>query len=79
MLSPNRVAYRMYSLTGGQRRRAAIIRRAMLNAKIEMLEEILRYPRSPFYLGEIPEDFNYVKPIVRLINGLCTLRHQMQG
>ena len=76
-LSPNRAAYRMHSLTGSQQRRATIIRRAMLNAKIEMLEEVLNYPRSPFYLGAIPDDFNYVGPIVRVHNHLCTLRHEM--
>ncbi len=68
--------YRMYKLYGNCKRKAAVIRRSMLNAKIYMLEEVIRYPRSPFYLGNIPDDFDYGSSLVRTMNALCDLRHK---
>lgn len=44
-------AYKMHRLTGKIARDAKVIREAMCEAKIEMLERMLMYPESPDYLS----------------------------
>lgn len=46
-----KAAYRMHKLTGKIEKDAQIIREAMCNAKIEMLQRIFDYPQSPDYLS----------------------------
>ena len=56
-------AYRMHLLHGRPQRRAATIRKAMIQARIEMLGEVLAYPESPFYLGGISSSFDHRLPL----------------
>lgn len=58
-----KVAYRMHRLTGNPLKDAAVIREAMVSAKIEMLERILDYPESPEYLSCSRELFDFESPI----------------
>ncbi len=58
-------AYRMHRLTGNLHRDATMIREAMCEAKIEMLERLLAYPESPDYLDCNRGLIDY-KPRVRL-------------
>ncbi len=62
-----RSAFRMHRLTGDTGRDAAIIRQAMCNAKIEMLERVLRYPESPYHLSCVRGLFDYETRIRRAI------------
>ncbi|MDE6410608.1 MAG: hypothetical protein K2K81_10270 [Muribaculaceae bacterium] len=52
-------AYRMHRLSGKVTKDASIIRKAMCEAKIEMLERILAYPESPDYLSCTKGFFDY--------------------
>lgn len=64
------VAYRMHRLYGKPERDVAIIRQAMCEAKIEMLERLLAYPYGPFNL-RCPEGlFDYQTRITRAIEAV---------
>lgn len=65
-------AYRMHSLHGRPGRRAATIRKAMIQARIEMLGEVLAYPESSHYIGGIPSSIDYRLP---LREAIARLRH----
>ncbi len=60
-------AYRMVRLYGKLNRDAEIIRRAMCEAKIEMLERVLAHPGSPDYLSCRPGLIDYEPRIRRAI------------
>lgn len=63
---PNRKrfpAYRMFKLRGNQANRAAMIRTKMVESKIAMLEEILKFPYSPDYLQCHRDFIDYSTPI----------------
>lgn len=57
------LAYQMHRLPESVAEQANIIRTQMCRAKIEMLEEVLAYPKSPVYLGYDGPDLDYVTPI----------------
>lgn len=56
-------AYRMFRLKGDVRQRAATIRRHMVESKIIMLEEILKYPYCGTYLRCHKDFIDYTAPI----------------
>ena len=62
--------YRMYTLRGDIHSRAATIRAAMIEAKLSMLEDLLKYPTSDLYLGPIPPDLDYRTPICNAIESI---------
>ncbi|MDE6410064.1 MAG: hypothetical protein K2K81_07470 [Muribaculaceae bacterium] len=66
-LGHEKSAYRMHKLTGKTERDAGIIRHAMCEAKIEMLERILKYPESPYHLWCVRGLFDYESRIRRAI------------
>ncbi len=68
-------AYKMYRLWGKESRDAGIIRQAMCDAKIEMLERVLAYPESPDYLSCKRGLINYEPRIHRAIE---IIRHYPQ-
>lgn len=61
------VAYRMHRLWGNTARDARIIRTAMCEAKIEMLERLLANPESPNHLNCSKGLFDYTSPILSTI------------
>lgn len=65
-----RQAYRMHLLLGPESRRADIVRRAMCDAKLAMLQEVLLYPYHPDYLGKEVVSFDYVTPIRQAIENI---------
>ncbi|MBD5230071.1 MAG: hypothetical protein HDS69_08580 [Bacteroidales bacterium] len=60
----------MYTLRGDIHSRAATIRAAMIEAKLSMLEDLLKYPTSDLYLGPIPPDFDYRTSICTAIESI---------
>ena len=66
-----KAAYKMHRLFGKTSRDAAIIRSAMCESKIEMLERIIAYPESPDYLSCRKGFFDYesrIRHAIELIN-----------
>ena len=61
------MAYHMHRLHGKTAKDAAIIRRAMCEAKIEMLQRLLKYPQSPDYLSCRKDLFSYEARVQRAI------------
>lgn len=61
------VAYRMHRLMGDMAKSASIIRRAMVEAKIEMLERLLAHPESPLHLSCSKGLFDYETRVRRAI------------
>ena len=47
-------AMSMHRLTGDTAKDAEILREAMIDARLEMLERLLKYPQSQFYLDGPP-------------------------
>lgn len=66
-----RQAYRMHRLNGSESKRAATIRENMCEAKLEMLDEILRYAILPEYLGNACRTFDHATP---LLNAMASIR-----
>lgn len=62
-----RVAYRMHRLYGKPSRDAAIVRKAICDAKIDMLQRILANPECELYLDCSPDLFDYKTRINRAI------------
>ena len=62
--------FRMNLLTGSETKRAATVRESMCEAKISMLNEVLRYPIHPDYLGNMCDTFDYRDPILRAIDAI---------
>lgn len=58
-----RPAYRMHCLKGVDSQKADLIRRAMIDAKITMLNEVLAYPFTPQYLRCSRGFIDYTTPI----------------
>lgn len=67
-----RPLYRMFLLKGDSSAMAAEIRKRMCESKIEMLEEVLKYPFSPDYLQCRRHFIDYTSPIHAFIE---TVRH----
>ncbi|MDE7414001.1 MAG: hypothetical protein K2N05_09500 [Muribaculaceae bacterium] len=61
-------AYRFHRLTGRLEKDAAMIRKAMCEAKIEMLERILKCPRASCHLDCSPGLFDYESRIRLVID-----------
>lgn len=59
--------FRMHKLTGNLARDAAMMRQAMCDAKIEMLERLMANPESQWYLNCDKGFFDYETPIKALI------------
>lgn len=62
-----RQAYRMHTLRGTQAMQANTIRASMCASKIEMLEEIMRHPHLPEYLGNPCRSIDITTPIRQTI------------
>lgn len=67
-------AYFMHSLKGSLSEDAAMIRRTMCEAKVEMLQRVLEYPYCPFYLSCVRGTFDFETPLRQFI---ATLRSQI--
>ncbi|MDE5807161.1 MAG: hypothetical protein K2H76_03530, partial [Muribaculaceae bacterium] len=65
----------MHQLCGNPGKDAATIRRAMCQAKIEMLERLISYPESPFHLSCRKNLFDYETRIRQAIE-LITHFHE---
>lgn len=65
-------AYRMYRLSGGIGKQAELIRRTMCEAKVTMLEKVLKYPYAQEYLRCPSTLFDYRTRILQTID---TIRH----
>lgn len=65
-----RQAYRMHRLPANEAKRADVIRRRMCEAKIAMLEEVLRYAAHPDYLANPSPPFDYATPILRAMESI---------
>ena len=65
-----RQAYRMHTLRGTTEKRARTIRKSMCAAKIEMLQEMLRYPFLSEFLGNSCQNIDIANPIQRVINAI---------
>lgn len=61
-------AYRMYRLSGDIGKQAELIRRTMCEAKVTMLEEVLKYPYAQEYLRCSRTLFDYRTRIMRAID-----------
>ncbi len=61
------LAYRMHRLSGKIKKDAQIIRTAMCDSKIEMLERLMTYPESPYHLSCVKGLFDYETRIRRAI------------
>lgn len=64
----NKVSYRMHRLKDNLEKDAKIIREAMCDAKIEMLERIINYPQCPDYLSCRKDFFDYTSHINKAID-----------
>lgn len=62
-----KVAYRMHRLWGRLEKDAPMIREAMIDAKIEMLQRLMEHPESPFHLSCRKGFFDYETRIRRAI------------
>lgn len=62
-LTTTALAYKMFRLKGSVAEMAAMIRQQMCHSKIALLEEVLKYPASPYYLGQGSSYFDYATPI----------------
>lgn len=68
-------AMSMHRLTGNTAKDAEILREAMIDARLEMLERLLKYPQSQFYLDGTPSaPVDYRTPICALINRTLSMR-----
>lgn len=65
-------AYRMYRLMGDIGKQADLIRRTMCEAKVKMLEEVLKYPYAQEYLRCSRTLFDYR---TRILHAIDTIRH----
>lgn len=62
-----RPSYRMHLLYGSVSKQATIIRQAIVESKISMLEEVMNYPSHPDYLAYTGKSFDYRTPILSAI------------
>lgn len=62
-----RFSFRMHRLNDEPSKDADIIRKAMCDAKITMLERIIAYPESPYHLSSTPRLFDYESRIRQAI------------
>lgn len=60
-------SYRMWLLSGAVSKRANVIRQSMIQSKIAMLEEIMKYPSHPDFLAYSGNSFDYKTPILSAI------------
>ena len=67
-----RLAYRMQRLKGDTEKDARIIRTAMCDSKIEMLERMMTYPESPYHLSCMKGLFDYE---TRIRHAIDLIRH----
>ncbi|MCM1451240.1 MAG: hypothetical protein NC102_03200 [Clostridium sp.] len=63
-------AYRMHWLKGDTKQKASTIRSSMVEAKIEMLQEVLAHPYSPAYLRCKRDCIDYATPIHKTIDAI---------
>lgn len=68
MFGAPKCAYRMRRLSGKPAKDAELIRHAIIESKIEMLERVLSYPESPDYLSCRKNLFDYESRILRAIS-----------
>lgn len=67
---PPRQSYRMHRLYGSEAHRAKVVRESMCQAKLTMLEEIMKYPILPHYLGNLCKTFDYITPLRQAIDSI---------
>lgn len=65
-----RPSYRMHLLYGSVSRQAKIIRQAIVQSKLSMLEEVLQFPSHPDYLAYSGKSFDYRTPVLSAINSI---------
>lgn len=63
-------SYRMHLLSGSVSRRADVIRRSMIQAKIAMLEEMMNYPAHPDLLAYTGKTLDLHTPILSAIEAI---------
>lgn len=70
-LAPTMLAYKMCRLRGNVAAQADIIRQQMCRSKVAMLEEVLKYPARPCYLGYRGAEVDYTSPIRAAIQSIA--------